>query len=242
MKIILMLCVLMIAMPAFAGTFRDDFDDGDLDGWKFDVEGDHIEVKSGKVETADCKIYAKDGEAIIMDYEASIASGIDFNNGLEIRDFTLTVDGKMTEILDKSRTWDYIYVLGRCTDTVCAWSSLEARGNIPLVILTWAGGNLQNIARLDFAFPFELNRWYHIQVEMKGSKLSVSVDNKLICSNDWVNQPILPKKGYVSIGAGGAEVHFDNFVITGDDVPDNSISVESKGKLTTTWGEIRRGK
>jgi len=40
------------------------------------------------------------------------------------------------------------------------------------------------------------------------------------------------------------EIHFDNFVITGDDIPDKNLglSVESQGKLATTWAKIKQYK
>ncbi len=33
--IVILLCVLLITLPALAGTFRDDFEDGDWVGWEF---------------------------------------------------------------------------------------------------------------------------------------------------------------------------------------------------------------
>ena len=33
MKVTLILCVFLIAIPVWAGTFRDNFDDGNYDGW-----------------------------------------------------------------------------------------------------------------------------------------------------------------------------------------------------------------
>jgi hypothetical protein len=56
---------------------------------------------------------------------------------------------------------------------------------------------------------------------------------------------MLSEKGWIGIGAGGSEVHFDNFVITGDEVLDagpSGFAVSSAGKLAYTWGEIRRGR
>ncbi len=34
MRTSIVLSMLLVALPVWAGTFRDDFEDGDLDGWK----------------------------------------------------------------------------------------------------------------------------------------------------------------------------------------------------------------
>ena len=48
-------------------------------------------------------------------------------------------------------------------------------------------------------------------------------------------------EGKVGLGAafGSTTIHFDDVVITGDDVPDMDLSVEPKGKYTTTWAAIK---
>jgi len=43
-----------------------------------------------------------------------------------------------------------------------------------------------------------------------------------------------------ALGAGGAEVHFDNFVITSDEVLGNDQPVAPKGKLPITWGKLKQ--
>jgi len=35
--------------------------------------------------------------------------------------------------------------------------------------------------------------------------------------------------------------HFDNIVITGDDIPGNIAAVSASGKLATTWGSLKDG-
>ena len=48
-------------------------------------------------------------------------------------------------------------------------------------------------------------------------------------------------KGKVGIGAGGQEttVHFDDFSVTGDDVPDLNLDVAPGAKLANTWGKVK---
>jgi len=47
--------------------------------------------------------------------------------------------------------------------------------------------------------------------------------------------------GQVGIGVTSAvTAHFDDFVITGDDVPNSHFPVSSKGKMPTMWGKIKK--
>ena len=227
MKFILMLCVLLITVPAFAGTFRDNFDKN-LDNWDLDLNGGSIEIKNG--------------ELVIIDSSPELASNALMKNGNDIKDFKLYVDGIFIKELS-ANPWDYMCIMSRCStdilDKGIAWVSFEELGRIPFVIITPPPA-LQQLGRNDIPFLLQFNKWYHIQIEVKGSKLTLTVDNKLIHNVDWANQPMLCPRGSVALGAGGAEVHFDNFVITGDEVPDNTESVESTGKLATTWARIRR--
>lgn len=225
MKFILMLCVLLITIPAFAGTFRDDFDKN-LDNWDLILNGGSVEIKNG--------------ELVIIDSSPEVASSAILKNGNDIKDFKLHVDAIFIKELS-AKSWDYMCIMSRfnlsMSDKGFAWVSFEESGNIPFILMSpgW-----QLFGRNDIPFPLQFNKWYHIQIEVNGSKLTLTVDNKLIHIMDWSNQPMLCPQGSINIGAGGAEVHFDNFVITGDEVPDNTQSVESTGKLTTTWAMIKR--
>ena len=226
MKHLLTLCILMIALPALAGTFRDDFDDGNIDGWDIQTQGGQIEVV--------------DGEVVIIDADPGLASLMFFNDSQYVRDFELSVDGLFVRKLS-NKTWDYMVVMSRAGDLGSAWVSFQAEGNIPLVILT-APPALDAFGRRDVPFPLEFGKWYHIQLEVRGSVLSLTVDDEFVSEIDWSAQPMLSKEGAVAIGAGGAEVHFDNFSITGSGIPDtvpSGSAVDSIDKLTTTWGQMR---
>ena len=48
MRIISTFCILLMALPAWAGVWRDNFEDGNLDGW----EGVQI-LNNGEVEEKD---------------------------------------------------------------------------------------------------------------------------------------------------------------------------------------------
>jgi hypothetical protein len=46
MRLIAILSLLMLSVSAWAGTFRDDFEDGDWDGWNSNVE-DRVSIIDG---------------------------------------------------------------------------------------------------------------------------------------------------------------------------------------------------
>ena len=112
MRIVFILCILLIVLPAWAGTWKDDFEDGNLDGW----EGVQI-LDNGEIEE-------KDGKLVITDIDGSLVSLAFFNNGQDnIRDFTLSVDINMAKAVTGNT---YIWVVFRYTDTVFAFVDWEA--------------------------------------------------------------------------------------------------------------------
>ncbi|MBM3235595.1 hypothetical protein FJZ31_04785 [Candidatus Poribacteria bacterium] len=88
-------------------------------------------------------------------------------------------------------------------------------------------------------FVFEIDKWYHLELSMKGSQAKVWVDKKLMWQADWKDQSDwLPESGQIWFSGWGMELHLDNFVLTSDDVPDVT-PVNLKGKLPITWGKLK---
>ena len=225
-KAMIGLCLLLLPALVWAGTWRDDFDDGDLAGWEPFLNGGQVANRDGKI--------------VVTDTNRSIASGVSFSGNQEIGDFLLNVDAQMVREIDNS-TWDYITIMIRGDGFDTAWVSFEADdNNIPMVILTSPLlGAIQQFGRHDFPFDFQVGQWYAIQLEVRGSAFALSVDGEPVAQVDWSGQPTLNERGKVSLGAGGAEVHFDNFAITSEDVPDNTRPVTVRDRLVTTWAQWR---
>lgn len=80
-----------------------------------------------------------------------------------------------------------------------------------------------------------LNTWHHVTMKMEWANLTLWLNDELMQKVDWSDQPSFPKTGPLGLGAGGAEVHFDNFVITSDDIQ----PVQPEAKLTTIWGWLK---
>ena len=160
-----------------------------------------------------------------------------FNDGQELKDFTAEFDYKAVKKLDKSAYWIHGIFRNDWNNGISGVLFVGELGKLNCMI--FVGGPNDQQGKQEFPIRFNLNKWYYLKMEVDGSKLSVSIDGKLIADVDWSNLKILPDIGKVGLGAGGAEVHFDNFVITGDEVPDSGMPVEPAGKLATRWGKLK---
>jgi hypothetical protein len=104
--------------------------------------------------------------------------------------------------------------------------------------LIWAWINDQSVKQsVRKPFNFKLDHWYHIKAVANEDNFEFYIDGELMASLSDDRFPT----GRVDINACGCVAHFDNVVITGDDVPDNTgkAVVSSSGKLATTWGQLR---
>lgn len=87
--------------------------------------------------------------------------------------------------------------------------------------------------------PLEENRWYTARIECEGNHYRMFLEDKLVFECEEGS----PEDAYGVAGFGvrNCEAHFDNIVITGDSIPDRSMTaVSSKSKLATAWGSIKK--
>ena len=86
-------------------------------------------------------------------------------------------------------------------------------------------------------FAWNINTWYHLKLTADGDRFRFYVDDELALEY----QDSTYAAGKVGISGAYTEttIHFDDVVITGDDVPDINLSAERKGKSTATWGAIK---
>ena len=123
--------------------------------------------------------------------------------------------------------------IGLQKDTFNAvWCAIRGGAN-NAYIKVWLNNGVVN--QKTKPFKLELNRWYHLKGVANDDNFEFYVDGELMVSLPDSHFPT----GYVNLDANGCLAHFDNVVITGDDVPDNSAAVWYSGKLAVTWGQIR---
>ena len=226
--IVVTFALCLFAISAYAGTYVDNFDDGDFDGWEF-------------MECVEAGAEWKVENGILICKRTSGWPTILMMGENEWRNYSIEFDVKILQALSNFRcvgpdmriqnvsipfskiSHDSVYCgLG-------GWGKWEAFLEVYI--------NNANVKNSKKAFNSEYDRWYRFKAAANEDNFEFYIDGELITS--FADSHL--QTGPVSIGASGCLAHFDNVVITGDDIPDNTniAVVSSSGKLATTWGQLR---
>lgn len=214
----LLMMALMISLPAQAGTFRDDFEDGNLDGW-----GEILNLGGGISEW-------KVEDGVLTCRRPSDPSTFLLFGEKEWKNYSIEFDAKMVQKLSNYHAIGMDLRLQNTANGI--WCAIRGGAN-NAHIQVWS--NNKSVNQRIKPFEFELNRWYHLKGIANDDNFEFYVDGELMVSLSDSHFPT----GYVDLDANGCLAHFDNVVITGDDVPDNTAAVSPSGKLATTWGQLR---
>jgi len=86
-------------------------------------------------------------------------------------------------------------------------------------------------------FDWKVNKWYQLKIVAKGSRFKYYIDGKLVI--DYKDEA--HSTGKVGIGNGyhSTIYYYDDFMITGDQVPDLNLSVSPQSKLATIWARLK---
>jgi len=201
-----------------AGTFRDDFDDGDMTGWKPNV-ATGISIVEGKLQF-------KGADALIVKVGEPTWKGYSLEAQLRIAGpmgagwFSVRVmqgnagqlEGYYEIRLAKTGIIAALYVNSRCLESF--W--------VPMAL--------------------EENVWHSMTITPSNGKLSFHLDQALIAQLTDMGL-----SGYVDMcSTKGTHVYIDNVTISGPNIPDTgpsgpkSFAAEPGSKLATTWGEVKR--
>jgi len=219
------------ATLVWPGTFRDNFNDGDLDGWEQINTADLFpQLKPSKqyVENGELVIEVVNGASAIQigdvtwkDYEIEVDAKIIKNQ---------PIDGEGVYIAVRSK-WPnapgaYHFSLGTCLNEKCV-SALYIVANDP--------GNARGFK--SNPWDWELDKWYRLKLVAEGEHFKFYIDEKL--AMEYVDGTHEADKVAIGVSWEATTARFDNVVITGSDVSDMNLSVTSKSKLPTTWGHIK---
>jgi len=216
-----------IATPCpMAGTFRDDFEDGDLKGWRqqypFAPEPTFWKIVDGELEgtylnpasTTELHIGEENWKDYTIEFEMKLLKK--FGPG-----------GFCVDARYKNPEWTHFWSVG-IGDYPGTWAIIAQR--FP--------GNVMTQKPFD---PLELDKWYHIKLEVKGENFTFWVNGKIALEQ----QDDVVKEGAVGIGLGNYTGRFDNVEISGPDIPDvtpptwRASPVQPGGKKAMTWGAIK---
>lgn len=268
------LILTLFVSSVWAEIFRDNFNDGDLQGWTFikgaedgGIENDELVLGSPKVvdeakleEEAEVMI-AADG-IISSDYEVSVSlkisklvTNVGGGPAIGLRAHThpflepLTVHLEENERNKDLRIWlydrSYRFFLGNIhiEDNVHIQDLRNLKRGLAVTIqhmkVDMIGDKLEDGLKVFsgrklhtfWLFDFELHKWYRLKIVAKGNRFQCFVDNKKML--DFLDDTYAAGRIYLSSGWGN-RVHFDDF-----EVRYEALSVRSRRKLTTTWGEIK---
>ena len=216
---IFVICVMVIS--AQAGTFKDNFNDGNLDGWQ-KMEG-IVGGSEWKVEDGILKSSCQDTWSELLIGEP------------EWRNYTFEYDAKMLQ------TSNPLYAM--CAVLRDSWKN-STETAILSGLSSWQGKNawLQvwfndvNLKEAKKGFDFQLNQWYHFKHIANENNFELYIDGErlLSLSDSTITKGRLGLDIFF-----GCVVYFDNVVITGNDVRDNLSAVSRQGKLATSWGQMK---
>lgn len=229
----LIVLLLFLPFPAFAGTFVETFDDENLDEWQeivlldFDPVPDTWEIIDGEL-------------------QGMIHSGLPrlLTIGDEKwRNYTVEVD---VFPLGKHGPGN-IGIAARIQGTV---ATLSLIGDYPFPLevddgrtTTCFGGDFHGNEFWLFGSGvsplLELGTWATVKLEVNEDIFILWLNGeKVLTSKD---ETFTFLEGRVGLSVANYTVRFDNLVISGDGVPNKGrLSVTSKGKLTTVWGDLKR--
>ena len=218
----------MLALPSLAGTWRNDFEDK--------------------------KVFEQEKKKGIWDEDLNVFSWEDGECSGESRDVNMV----------------WFLVIGELT-----WKDYSAECKVKLV--DDFGGNFgialrrtpwqqpaydfglfpsQNMAKITTPpfstiaqekFEVEEDTWYKLKAVAEGKNLEFYINDELFLKGKDAQFPM----GKVGIHIYNIHAHFDDLIISGDDVEDGGSwdpakhpeekAVEPKGKLATSWGRLKTG-
>ena len=224
--------------PTLAGTWSDGFEDENLDEWELAFTFGSTTFK------------AENGE-LRMEVHADVTSMLRVIGSDQWNDCTVTVRVKVLE------------TFGICVDggiflrqTKLPW---EATFYYFFIADEWMGHWYPGVppeGKGAFAFPHidgqaqrgrvkaftpEPDHWYTLKAIAQDKHAEFYLDDEIVGE---FNHPEL-KSGSVGLVVSNALAYFDDFVVTGPDIPDGgpggvSFPVAPRSKLATRWGSIKQ--
>ena len=236
-KILLSIILFLSFLPsALSGTWVDNFDDGDLDRWYIYVFDDLALMQVFDVE----KKFKVENEVVIAGNDNS-----KFSHGATMikpescntwTDYTAEVSFRLPKPIRDFPKGSFVALYIRNIGVPCYTFGIRNSSECELAeasVIT----NFDIILVSKIPFSAEANRWYRLKMTAEGNLISCFIDEEKI--TEFVND--INPAGAAGFIVKGIVTEFDNFVVSGPGIPDNTVgqSVGPSGKLATTWANIR---
>ena len=227
--------VMLFLMTAslWAGTLTDNFDDGNMDEWT--LLKPFGQKSTWKMEN---------GELVLEAVDSPIAF---FIGETTWKNYTVRVKTKMVKhqydvvwaeavnLMVRNNSLNlYIFAVGTTGNDVPI--SKEKR-----VFASYTRGGAALFHNEFEPFEWQLDTWYDLRLTAEGDEFKFYVNDTLVLEYTDDTYPT----GRVGVGACCVRttiVHFDDFSVASDDIPDTVTAVAPKAKLTTTWGRIKNSR
>ncbi len=239
----------LLPFVAFAGTFLETFDDGDLEGWQELVP---LNEAAGSWNAINDELHAVSHKGFLR----LLTTGDD-----TWEDYTFEFDVKPLKKHGKGA----IAIAARIKGGVlfyCSFADLVIFGNDDPLLVSFLSCMRGDWHDLEFAvlyfesYPLlRVNKWSHLKLSVKGKHFIFSLNGKKIAEtgDDFAlmhnGKKIKTKAGKlthsltggVGIGLTNYTALFDNITVTGDGIPNSGgFAVTPSGKLATVWGQLKK--
>ena len=245
-QIVVVVACWQLVISVYCGTLKDDFNHGQLKGWThecFQIVGNDLRnLKPCPTKEGDATWRIKRNELIVQ--TGPITQGSFIAVGEEDwKNYTVSVKAKIVKHQprqDGGITWfeSAALVLRSSSKDSFYFFALGTTGLRPKEVRACVFNNNFNCQN-NQSTPFEwkLNKWYQLKVEAKGGRFKYYVDGKQVIDYKDETHPA----GKVGIWAGdhSTTFHYDDFMVTGPQVPDLNLSVSSQSKLATVWAQVK---
>lgn len=228
----------ILTCSAWAGTFLETFDDGDIiEQWQelirfgLDAPGPWS-IVDGELQY----ILGFDDGGLTRLLTTGDEMWQDYSIEFDVKPLIKHGEGNIAIAARISQTWGVICTIG------------DLPFPEPESMALCYGGNLHGHAFLNFAQErhrsLKLSRWHHLKLSVHGNLLTFYINEKQVLKPIVLkaigNFPDYPN-GKVGFGVTNYSVLFDNITITGNDIPNgDGLSVTPRAKIATTWGHLKR--
>lgn len=219
-SVFLVIIVCFLLSSAYAGTWCDDFEDGDIDGWK--PFGGTWEVENGEL------VFKGGGFSQLYVGEENWSN------------YTMQADIMVKKLLAGAKGYQVGIAARYCRPQPRGWYEhifLWIEGNTH-VLTNFTNAQGTDDPKLIMPFNLEEERWYKFKIKAEKEHIETYLDDKLMAKFDDVRAD----SGTAALSANGVVAHFDNIIITGPQIPDNggaNFTVDSKGKIAAIWANLK---
>jgi hypothetical protein len=212
--------VVLVSINAYAGTFFDDFEQ-ENDFWV--VELGEWTIEEGVYHQTDTT--SNGARGLSSHVEGSENWGNDFTIETRVAIFRPGIETHLEAgIMYKWQNKENQYHVVLDQDNAIVRINKCVNG-------TW----LQN---QNISMVFDLGEWHDIKVAVEDNRHEIFVDGEKIQEYE---REVDDKNGFIGLKTLGCEASFDDFRVTGPNVPDSGVGlpVEPAGKLAAAWGRIK---